>query len=288
MLLRKLAAALLLAVSSCSAAPAADPRGMTVLELASTAGAWSGLDPLTNASASINHDLFNAVYGRLFRRGADGRMVPELAAGSTVTPDRREVDIILRPGVVFSDGTPVDAAAVAANLTRDLAPGAGCRCRANFAAVTAVTVAGPLRVALHLREPDPILIEAFLDAAPNWIVSPTALARLGETRFAATPVGAGPFVVVTDHLNSSLVLAANRRYWRAGRPRPTTPHGRPRRSRRPPPAGAGCRAGPPSPSPPRSTPPAPDPELSRTSAARCLPRPVGPMRPSPPARRNKR
>lgn len=222
---RALVAAALLtgaaAISSC-AAPSTPPphlRSATVLELATTAGAWTGLDPLTNTSASINHDFFNAIYGRLFHRGVGSEIVPELATGFTVSPNQLEVDLTLRPGVTFSDGTPFDTAAVAYNLTRDLAPTSGCRCLANFAAVSSVAAVGQNHVALHLSRPDPSIIEAFIDAAPNWIVSPTALQRLGETGFSDMPVGAGPFVVIADHLNSSLVLAANPRYWHAGYPK---------------------------------------------------------------------
>jgi peptide/nickel transport system substrate-binding protein len=212
-----------LTLASCgSAGPSGPGEGggsATVLELASTAGAWPGLDPLTNASASINHDFFDAVYGQLFRRAAGGRLVPELATGYTIRPGGLEVEVSLRPGVTFSDGTAFDADAVAFNLRRDLAPAAGCRCLANFAAVSSIGTAGHDQVVLHLRTPDPWVIDAFVDAAPNWIVSPTALRSLGETRFAVAPVGAGPFTVVSDQLNSTLALTANPRYWHQGYPK---------------------------------------------------------------------
>ena len=209
------------ATSACAASstPSSNGRSATVLELASTSGAWTGLDPLTNLTASINHDMFNAVYGQLFRRGPAGRIVPELATGATVSADGSEVDLALRPGVTFSDGTPFDAAAVVFNLRRDLAPSAGCRCLSNFATVRSVSVLNPHHVALHLSAADPFLIDAFVDAAPNWVVSPTALRRMGETAFSATPVGAGPFVVASDQLNTSLVLTANKTYWHAGYPK---------------------------------------------------------------------
>jgi peptide/nickel transport system substrate-binding protein len=191
----------------------------TVLQLGTTAGAWTGLDPLLNKSASINHDFFNAIYGQLFRRGSDGEIVPDLAAGFTVAPGGRSVDLTLRPNLTFSDGTLFDASAVAFNLNRDLEPSAGCRCLANFAAVSSATAVGTSTVRLHLTRPDPAIIDAFLDAAPNWIVSPTALRRLGPERFSLMPVGAGPFTVVSDHLNSSLALKANPKYWRSGYPK---------------------------------------------------------------------
>ena len=209
---------LVLAGCSTSAPAGSSSRAVTVLELGSTSGAWTGLDPLTNLTASINHDYFNAVYGQLFVRGAGNRVVPELATGVIVRHNGLEVDLMLRPGVVFSDGTPFDAAAVVFNLRRDLAPAAGCRCLANFADVTSVSAIGRVEVVLRLSRPDPLIVDAFIDAAPNWIVSPTALRRLGDAAFSIRPVGAGPFTVVSDVLNSSLELVANRRYWHKGYP----------------------------------------------------------------------
>ncbi|UQX87098.1 ABC transporter substrate-binding protein [Jatrophihabitans telluris] len=192
---------------------------LTVLELASTYGTWSGLDPLTNRAASVNHDLFNAIYGQLFLRDASGHITPGLASGYTVSDDDLTVDIALRAEVKFSDGTPFDATAVAFNIQRDLAHDAACICSQNFAAVSSVSTNGPADVLLHLTSPDPAIIDAFLDAAPNWIASPTAMGTLSAAEFALKPIGAGPFVVVSDQLSSTLVLQANPTYWRSGYPK---------------------------------------------------------------------
>jgi peptide/nickel transport system substrate-binding protein len=48
--------------------------------------------------------------------------------------------------------------------------------------------------------------------------SPTAIKKLGEKQFALTPVGAGPFEVVSDSLDSQLVLKKNPHYWQTGLP----------------------------------------------------------------------
>jgi len=42
--------------------------------------------------------------------------------------------------------------------------------------------------------------------------------KMGEKAFAVKPVGAGPFIVVSDTLSSQLVLKRNPHYWQAGRP----------------------------------------------------------------------
>ncbi|XVQ09391.1 ABC transporter substrate-binding protein [Spirillospora sp. CA-255316] len=70
-----------------------------------------------------------AVYESLFRCDIQGRPQPGIAKTWTFTPDRTGVTVQIRPGMKFSDGTPVDAAAVKASqvvvLNRHLAPVAG-------------------------------------------------------------------------------------------------------------------------------------------------------------------
>jgi peptide/nickel transport system substrate-binding protein len=194
-------------------------ESLNVLELGTTYGSWSSLDPLTDAAPSVNHDFFNAVYGELFEQGPGGALIPDLASGYKVTDNGLEVDIFLRAGVKFSDGTPLDAGAVAFNLHRDLTPSSACECLQNFVAVSSVGVLGDKEVILHLRRLDPAIIYAFIDEAPNWILSPVSLLKLGEPTFALKPVGAGPFTVVSDVLGSQLALQANPTYWQKGYPK---------------------------------------------------------------------
>jgi peptide/nickel transport system substrate-binding protein len=207
-------------LTSCgSAATRADPdRSLTVLELGATYGAWNSLDPLTDQTAGVNHDFMNAIYGELFQRAPDGRIAPDLATQYRVSPNRQTIRISLRPGVRFSDGSPFDADAVVFNLRRDLAKSAACSCLQNFSAVSGITAAGKTTVVMHLSHPDPSIIYAFIDAAPNWIVSPTSLRRMGTRAFGLHPVGAGPFKVVDDVLNSRLALTKSPTYWQRGHP----------------------------------------------------------------------
>jgi peptide/nickel transport system substrate-binding protein len=208
--------ALTITVPRASAAPSGS---LVVLEPATTGGTWNNLDPLSDTTAAANWDVLNPIYGELFEEGPNGTIVPDLATGYKMTAGGTEVDITLRPGVTFSDGTPFNAAAVIFNLQRDLNKTAACLCLENFSAVSSETAVGNDEVVLHLSHPDPAIIDAFIAEAPNWIVSPTALQKMGPTAFALTPVGAGPFTVTSDVPNSKLVLAANPHYWQAGDPK---------------------------------------------------------------------
>ena len=60
------------------------------------------------------------IYAGLLRETTSGAYVPDLASSVTI-PDSETIDVTLRPGLVYSNGTPLDAAAVKAGYERNLA-----------------------------------------------------------------------------------------------------------------------------------------------------------------------
>lgn len=188
--------------------------GGSVTMLISSDLTWSTLDPLK--ATSEQWDMLNAIYGGLFQPGPNGP-VPDLATGYKVTGKGKTVTLFLRKGVTFQDGTPFDSSAVAYNLRRDLNPKNACICAMDFP-VASIATPNRYTVVLHLTRSYSPIINAFLDNNPDWIVSPTALRKMGATRFGLKPVGAGPFEVVSDQPGTSLKLKRNPHYWQAGHP----------------------------------------------------------------------
>lgn len=189
---------------------------LTVLEESGSAGEWpAGFDPATSAEDLIHATMMNAIYGELFQLGANGKLIYDLATGASLTNANKTLTITLRKGVRFTDGTPFNAAAVVQNFKQDLA--------SNSTAeppwqVSSVTAANKNTVVVNFKTADGAAINQFQDSNVNWIESPTSLQRLGPKNFAITPVGAGPFSVVSDVLNTKLVLKRNPNYWQKGRP----------------------------------------------------------------------
>jgi len=196
-----------------SAAPA-HGGSLTVLVVAGGLSTWPNLDPL--ASGTANADYRNAVFGEMFHQNANGTVVPALAKSIDVSSDGLTITIGLRDGVKFSDGTPLDAAAVVTNYKRDLDPANACQCIGTFRAVKSVAASGS-NVVVTLTSPMPAFSEAVIDSALNWIASPTALTKEGKG-FGTTPVGAGPFTVKSNDPSQKLVLAANPNYYIEGQP----------------------------------------------------------------------
>ena len=189
---------------------------LTVLEGAGFAGNWPGLDPATDTDGAANQSYMESIYGELFELHAGGKTVGNLATGYSFTNGGKTVNITLRQGVKFSDGTAFNAAAVVYNWKRDLA--GNCTCKPVFLSPPVITATGPYSVSLTLTYVDAPFINALQGNVFNWIASPTAIKTMGEKAFALKPVGAGPFEVVSDTPDSELVLKANPHYWQKGLP----------------------------------------------------------------------
>jgi peptide/nickel transport system substrate-binding protein len=220
-----LATALAVSLAACGSSKSSPPTSssksggsLTVLEGDSFAGSWPGLDPATDTDGAANMSYMDAIYGELFELTTGGKETGDLATGYSFTNGGKTVNITLRQGVKFSDGTPFNAAAVVYNWKRDLT--ATCTCKPTFAqkAPPVITATGPYSVSLTLTYVDAPFINALQGSVFDWIASPTAIQKMGEKAFALKPVGAGPFTVVTDTPDSLLVLKKNPHYWQKGLP----------------------------------------------------------------------
>ncbi|GAA0995764.1 ABC transporter substrate-binding protein [Acrocarpospora macrocephala] len=169
------------------------------------------LDPATEFGAgSAGGSELAALYDSLVRYDAtSGKYLPQLAEKLEANDDNTEWTVTLRDGVKFTDGTPLDAAAVKFSVERYIAAKGGW---AGFMddALDSVTADGMTAV-FKLSRPwadFPFM----LAQAPGNIVSPAGVKKFGE-EFVRNPVGAGPFKLERWSPGEELVLSANPDYW---------------------------------------------------------------------------
>ncbi len=184
------------------------PRSGGVLDIAvpATPIRWS---PLTVDPTTGDLQAQRAVFDRLMALDASGIPVPDLADSVTSNADYTVWNIRLRPAVTFSDGTPLDASIVAADLlVQKLSPGSA----ALLAPIRSIDVSGPFAVRVTMSTPWSTF--PFVLATPvGAIASPATMAGT-----AAVPVGSGPFVYSATEADGSVVLTRNSTYWRKGLP----------------------------------------------------------------------
>jgi len=172
------------------------------------------LDPMTGRTAgefAILYTMFDALID-FDPRTLD--LKPGLAKSWTFS-DPKTLVLELQEGVTFHDGTKFDADAVKFNLDR-------CRLdqrsnvKADISTVREVTVDAPLRVTLHLDEPNAALPAVLTDRV-GMMLSPTNIKEKGPN-VDRVPVGTGPFRFVSMQDNDRFIGARNENYWRKGLP----------------------------------------------------------------------
>jgi ABC-type transport system substrate-binding protein len=178
------------------------------LDLTNTAGI--SLDPLlSNTFGDVLH--MRLIYDTLVRTGADGEFLPGLAVAWQIV-DPHTVDIELREGVHFHDGTPLDAAAVKRTIERNLAA-RNLNHAPQLRAIASVELRGPLALRIHLSTPTAGAFFELLTGRETMPISPTALDA--GIDLDAQPVGAGPYRVVQFVAERVLRLERFEDHWEA-------------------------------------------------------------------------
>ena len=202
--------------------PAAGATGDPVAGGAGTVLALSELrtlDPALNGNNGPSGGVIgNAIFGTLLVNDpASGEIEPSLASAFTTADGGATFQLTLRPGLVFSDGTPLDAAAVKAewDRMRDPATGSVYQADASLVASTEVVDATTLKVTMATAVPN--FAYSVITTSLNWIPSPAALAK-GPQAFDAAPVGAGPYTLKEWRRQDAMDLVKNPKYWDAPRP----------------------------------------------------------------------
>ncbi len=147
----------------------------------------------------------------LVSKNTAGEIIPWLATTWTEDADGLGWEFALRDDVTFTDGTPFDAAAVAANIAHLKDP--------TTASSTGYLAVGKVKdvvavddhtVRLELSTPDSALLDSL---SQPWVAieSPTALKRSQEEN-CASPVGTGPFIVDTWVKQDKVALVRNTDY----------------------------------------------------------------------------
>jgi peptide/nickel transport system substrate-binding protein len=169
------------------------------------------LDP-AQSTAYVERVVFTALCDRLLDVGPDLGFRPELATAWAWSDEGRTLTLTLRTDGRFHDGTPLDAGAVKVNLDR-YRTARESRRKSELAAVASVEAPDARTVVLRLSEPYAPLLSVLSDRS-GMIMSPTALARLGE-RIRDEPVCSGPFRLVRRVAQDRIEMERFDGHWNA-------------------------------------------------------------------------
>ncbi|MBL8698233.1 MAG: ABC transporter substrate-binding protein [Alphaproteobacteria bacterium] len=163
------------------------------------------LDPVQSNNIAAR-SVFTALCDKLVDIDEKLGFQPQLAQSWSWSADRTTLTMKLRPGVVFHDGSPFDAAAVKANLERALnLPGS--RRRSEISAIAEIVPVDATTAEIRLSAPSAPLLSQLADRA-GMMLSPAAFASA-----ATRPVCSGPFELVERVAQDRIVLKRFERYW---------------------------------------------------------------------------
>jgi len=134
---------------------------------------------------------------------ATGGVKPWLATEWKVSEDKKQWTLKLKSGVKFSDGSPLNAAAVKATLDRLLDTKLAAPNRTLLSTVTAVEAVSDTEVRITTKEPFAPLLENL--AHPGAAILPTNFDP-------KAPIGSGPYTLKERQNGVKLVLAKNANY----------------------------------------------------------------------------
>ncbi len=216
---RLLAAVTAIAVSLLAAA--CGSSGAASTSTASTTGAsgtlnweWelpSSWDPVTSTEGWDVHAL-GLVYASVTTLDPAGDVEPGLAESWQYAANGKSVTFTLRPGLKFTDGTPLNAEAVKENIERGITQ-ANSNIASELDVISSVTVDSATSFTLDLDQVD-YQVPDLLSGKDGMMVSPTAFKK-NAAGIATQPVGAGPFELTSYVPDSHADLARNPSYWDA-------------------------------------------------------------------------
>jgi ABC-type transport system substrate-binding protein len=174
----------------------------------------SGFNPSTARWDEGGFLYGRTVFDPLAIVNAAGGVEPFLAESITSNEDFTSFTVTLRPGIVFHDGTPLDANALHLNIENSATSVLTGPAFADQ--IASASVSGPLAVTIAMKTSWAPFPYYLAQAQTGYIAAPSMLNSTdGGT---SNPVGTGPFVFQDWVPNSHMTSTRNPHYWRKGYP----------------------------------------------------------------------
>lgn len=195
----------------------------------------SSFDP-AQASDQTSQEAVSMVFTGLVQLDDNSQIQPQLAQSYDVSSDGLTYTFHLRPGLTFSDGTPLDASAVAYSIDRALSPalvqlngvtltylgrlkGAPERASGKLASLlgSGIKVLDKQTIQLTTSTPSAYFLKA-LTSPTAYVVEKKVIDQWGthwtdHLNDNGGQGGAGPFVVQSYNHNTGIVFRPNRAYY---------------------------------------------------------------------------
>jgi peptide/nickel transport system substrate-binding protein len=181
--------------------------GATEITIAQSVDAIS-LDPAFRGD-TVTGNVQRHVFDTLLLRRSDLSIGPGLAEAVDEV-SRTEWTIHLRKGVTFSNGEPLDAAAVKFSIERAQNPELKAPTRGWWLPFKTMEAMDDHTLKITTAGPDPLFRARLALFEP---VPPKYVREVGDTTFGQKPIGTGPYKLVEWRRNDAAIFEPNPAYW---------------------------------------------------------------------------
>lgn len=170
------------------------------------------LDPAQGTTTTIDN-IIDYMAQTLTGIDETGTLVPVLATAWESSADGLQLDMTLREGVVFHDGSAFTADTVVWNFNRLLDPEVNVPRRGPYAVIDSVEALDEHHVRFNLKQPAPYLTGALTQSTAA-MISPASIDLEGNSYANITrPVGTGPYTFTSRAFGDRIEVTRFDGYW---------------------------------------------------------------------------
>jgi peptide/nickel transport system substrate-binding protein len=158
------------------------------------------------------HALYRMVFDQPLDQDPRSGLEPGLAVAWRLAADARSLEVELRDGVVFHDGSAMNSADFRWSFLERFRAAPGLDAAQPWRMVEDIETPSATRAVMRFDRPAPAA-PAWLAFLGGFVLPRGTMARMGEAAFGAGPVGTGPYRLVDHEANVRIVLERNERYW---------------------------------------------------------------------------
>jgi peptide/nickel transport system substrate-binding protein len=207
------------AAPSSASGPTGEPVSGGTGRILISGGDPRGLDPaLLSNEAALSASVGNALYGQLITNNPATREVSYVLAEDLTSTDAGQTFTLkLKPGIVYSDGTPMHAEDVKFNWEHTASPATTSSYGGNAREISGMQVIDDRTLTITLRNPNAQFPAEIWETSLNWIGKPETI-QAGTAQTNTHPIGAGPFTLQEWRRQDVIALVRNDRYFDKPRP----------------------------------------------------------------------
>ncbi len=174
----------------------------------------TSMDPQPASRNSPRESMYEAVFDRYLQQDRQLKYHPQIVEAWQWTGDKGGMDLKVRQGVRFHDGSDLTSEDVAFSLDRMRTTKPYSVVYQNIKEIQVRDRAG---IHLEFARFDPSF-PRWLGFLASFVIPKAYFQKVGPEEFAAKPIGSGPYRVVSFTAGSTLVLEAFDRYWKGAPP----------------------------------------------------------------------